>query len=735
MSSETGSLAGRFARLLKNSDLILTFGLFGVVGILILPVTPLVLDMLLALSIALSLLILLVIVYVRDPSEFSVFPTVLLTLTLFRLGLNVASTRLILLDGYAGNVIDAFGNFVVRGNFVVGLVVFLILVVINFVVITKGAGRIAEVTARFTLDAMPGKQMSIDAELNAGVIDELEAGRRREKIQREADFYGAMDGASKFVRGDAMAGILITLINIVGGISIGVFQKDLALVESLHRYTLLSIGDGLVSQIPSLIVSVAAGLLITRSSDDVDMGEHLGNQLLQFPRAIAVVGVMLLIFAILPGMPTVPFMILGLGAFGVAHMVKKSGFAKRRDRFEKALEGSARKGLPGETASGAGESGTPAEGGAPAPAAAQGPADFQKIISVETFAVELGFGLLSLADRAQGGDLLDRITGARKTFAREVGMIVPAISVRDNLELESNEYRFLLRGKEVARGMVVPQRWMAMNVAGGKIDLKGIPAVEPVFGLDAVWIVESEKRNAEIGGFTVVDAPSVLITHLAESLRGCAHLILEREDTQKLIDLVKEKNPTLVNELLPDLASVGLVQRVLQNLLKERIPIKNLGLILETIADFATLSKSPDDLSEQARRRLGLYFVDAYEADKGLLKALTLEPRLEQALAQRVKRTQFDLGLVMDPALTQHLLSELEPRLAAMIDEGLTPLVVLSAELRLAFRRFFEPSLPRMVVLSYQELPDAVQIKSHGIICLPPGMETAPVNTQQMAAG
>ncbi len=696
--------------------------LFGTIVILVLPVPPVLLDLLLAMSIGISLLTLLIVVYVKDPSDFSVFPTLLLAVTLFRLGLNVATTRLILLDGYAGEVIQVFGNFVVRGNYVVGTVVFFILIVINFVVITKGAGRIAEVAARFTLDAMPGKQMSIDAELNAGVIDEVKANERRQKIQREADFYGSMDGASKFVRGDAVAGILITIINVVGGIGIGVFQKNLPLVQALQKYTLLSIGDGLVSQVPALVISVAAGVLITRSSEKENMGIIMGRTLTVYPKAIYACGVMLFVFAFLPGMPFLPFFSLGCVCVGIARLLKKKGYWTS-DEFTMAPAGAAA--VAGAAAGGA--AALPGGAGAAAlPEAPAGPqpgslADLQKMIGTDVFAIELGYTLLGLADTRQHGDLLERITGVRQKFAREMGVIIPPIAIRDNLELENTQYRFLLRGKELARSNLVPNRWLAMNVANSTVTLKGIPTVEPVFNLEAVWIPEEERKTAEINGYTVVDATSVLITHLSETLRDNAAHILEREDVQKLMETVKEKNPTLVNELLPDLASVGLIQRVLQNLLREKLPIKNLTLVLETIADFAGLTKNPDELSEQVRKRLGVYFVQQYEVEPNQIQALTLDPRLEQQLVQRVKRTQVDVSLLMDPDLTGHMLRELEPRLTAMSEKGMEPVVLTTTELRLAFKRFFEPSFPRMVVLAYQELPNEVQVQSVGIITLPPG--------------
>ncbi len=715
MASDSTSVEGpggnRWGVFLRNTDLFFTFALFGIITLLILPVAPVFLDIFLAASIGLSLLVLLVVIYLRDPTEFSIFPTMLLAVTLFRLGLNVASTRLILVEGYAGNIIQSFGDFVVQGNYVVGVVVFCILVVINFVVITKGAGRIAEVTARFTLDAMPGKQMAIDAELNAGLIDEVTAGQRRQKIQKEADFYGAMDGASKFVRGDAVAGILITLINIVGGIAIGAWQKGLPLMDAMQKYTLLSIGDGLVSQIPALIVSVGAGMLVTRTATGSNLGSEIGRQLAIYPRALAIAGGMLLIFAIVPGLPTLPFGMLGAGCLGAAWLLDKKGIAEKA-RSSLQLANSDQPALPG----GASVAAETADADKPHPGSIE---ELQTMIGTDRFAIELGFNLLSLASEADNGDLLQRITGVRQKFARELGLIVPPLAVRDNLELEGNEYRFLLRGKELARARLEPKRWLAMNVSDSPTELKGTPTVEPVFGLEAVWVSDDERKNAEIHGFTVVDAGSVLITHLSEVLRVQAHQLIEREDVQKLIDAIKEKNATLVNELLPDLVSVGLIQRVLQNLLQEQVPIRNLTLILETIADYAPLTKSADELSEQARRRLGPYFIQQMNDEQGQLPALTLEPRLEQALATRVKRTQFEVGLMMDPDLTGLILEQLGSRVKQLTDEGQEAILVTTTEVRLAFRRFFEPNFPRLTVLAYQEIPGETEVRNLGVIAAP----------------
>jgi len=718
---------GGFRSLAKNSDLAFVIAIFFAVILLVLPIPPIVLDLFLSLSIGISLLVLLVVIYVKDPTEFSVFPTVLLAVTLFRLGLNVASTRLILLHGHtgtqaAGSVIEAFGEFVVRGNYVVGAVIFLILVIINFVVITKGSGRIAEVAARFTLDAMPGKQMSIDAELNAGIITEQDALSRRAKIQEQADFYGAMDGASKFVRGDAVAGIFITIINVIGGILIGVFMQDMPLDACFRNYTLLSIGDGLVTQIPAIIVSVAAGLLVTRAASDTDLGSYLSRQLTYYRKPIMIAGCFLIFFGLVGGMPTGPFLTLGLACIGAAYIMKIRGIGDHR----KPRAGQQTQALPGAV-EGEAQAGAASQDGqampAPVSSAQTAQQNIEKAIHVDTFSIEIGYGLLSLADKKQGGDLIDRITGSRTNFAKEMGLVLPTINVRDSIDLEANSYRFLLRNREVASGSLQPNQFLAMNVMGSSATLKGTPTVEPVYGIDAVWILENEKQSAELNGYTVVDAPSVLVTHLADVLKEISHLILDREGTQKLIDFVKDRHPVLIEELLPDLVSIGLIQRVLQNLLKEQIAIRNLPLILETIADFAPLTKNPDDLAEQVRQRLSMYFVPEYVADPesepNLIQCLSLDPHLENSLVSRVKRTQHDIGLIMDPGLTESLLQELTPKINNMIESGLTPIVITTIELRLALRRFLEPSFPRLVLLSYQEMPTQMQLRPFDTIAVP----------------
>jgi flagellar biosynthesis protein FlhA len=698
---------------LKKGDLAFVAALFGTVVLLVVPVSSALLDVLLAASIGVSLLILLIIVYVREPEDFSGFPTLLLSVTLYRLALNVASTRLILVDAHAGKIIQAFGDFVVRGNYVVGAVVFLILVVINFMVITKGAGRIAEVAARFTLDAMPGKQMAIDAELNAGLIEEGVATLRRAKIQKEADFYGAMDGASKFVRGDAIAGILITLINVVGGIIIGVVQKGMAVSEALRKYTLLSIGDGLVAQVPALVVSLAAGILVTRASEESDLGNYLSKQLTLYPRAVAICAGMMGVFAIVPGMPMSPFLFLAVSLGTLAWRLSK---AERDEESRGGVGGGATQAAK-VPSPGVEKAAVPVEGRAKAVSE-----EFKRLMEVDVLCVELGVGILGLADRKAGGDLLDRVTGVRRNFARDLGMLIPPIAIRDSLDLESSEYRFLLRGREVSRGKILLKHWLAMNVSNSPVRLKGVDTVEPVFGLKATWVEEEEKRTAEIHGFTVVDPSSVLITHLSETIKRHAYLILGRQDVQALLDSLKESHPVLLSELIPDHLTVGGVQRVLQNLLREGVSIKNLPTIMECLGDVAPVTKNPDELSEHVRKRLGTYFVAEYESEGAGVKAITLEPRLEQILASKVHRTQFDVGLVLDPQMAQHLLVEISKRMSEMAEKGYTPILITTSELRLAFKRFFEPSLAKLVVLAYQELPPQTEIQNVAIILPPPNV-------------
>ncbi|MEK7675872.1 MAG: flagellar biosynthesis protein FlhA [Verrucomicrobiota bacterium] len=679
----------------------LTCGLFGTILLMILPVSPFLLDSLLAISIALALLILLVILYVKDPADFTGFPTLLLFITLYRLALNIASTRLILLDGYAGHIIEAFGNFVVRGNYVVGMVVFLILVVINFVVITKGAGRIAEVAARFTLDALPGKQMAIDAELNAGMINESEARTRRRKVEEEADFYGAMDGASKFVRGDAIASVLITLINILGGFAIGILQKGMTVSDALQRFTLLSIGDGLVSQIPALITSTAAGILITRAAAKDDLGHELSKQLLFHPKVMNTLTVMLVAMAIVPGLPMLPFLVIA----GI------TGIMARGLKNENPFPAVNSEAVAADTRPGSAEPAASPAGGAGE--------KLESLLGLDALQIELGYGLVGLADTRKGGDLLERVTGVRRAFAQEIGVVLPPIRLRDNLQLGVNEYRFLLKGNVIAQGELMPGHWLAMNATHSKATLKGVPTVEPVFQLPATWVTEVERKNAEISGYTVVDAASVLVTHLSETVKRNCQDILSRQDVQALLDNLKQTHPTVVGELIPAQLTVGQVQRILQNLLAEGISIRNLAGILEKVSDYAALTKNPDELSEHARRALGAQITRQYQSEPGKLQAITLDPRLEQQIAQGVRQSASEISLMLEPKLARHVVESLSQRIQQMLAAGQQPVILCAPQIRLAFRRFFESTFSDLAVLSYHEIPPRVEIQNAAVITCP----------------
>ena len=700
-----GTLSNSMRKLLKYGDLWLIFALFGTILLLILPVPPVLLDMLLAISIGLSLLTLLVILYLRTPAEFTGFPTLLLFITLYRLALNVASTRLILLNGYAGNIIQAFGNFVVQGNYVVGMVIFLILVLINFIVITKGAGRIAEVAARFTLDAMPGKQMAVDAELNAGLINETEARNRRRAVEEEADFYGAMDGASKFVRGDAIAAILITLINIVGGFAIGILQKGMTMGEALQHFTILSIGDGLVSQVPALITSTAAGILVTRATSKNDLGRELSRQLLFYPKALTILAVMLGIMAMVPGLPTMPFLTMAVIVGLLSHTLHRNGMPDM-GTDSKAVAG----GMQGKSNDG--------KAGAAAVPSAEPKANekIETLLSLDTLQIELGFGLVPMADTKRGGDLLERVTGVRRSFASDMGMLIPPIRLRDNLQLGTNEYRFLLKGNPIAQGQLMPNHWLAMNATNSKVNLKGIPTVEPVFQLPATWVTDVERKNAEIAGFTVVDAPSVMVTHLSETVRRHCHEILTRQDVQALIDNLKQTHAAVVNELIPSQLSLGQVQRILQNLLAEGISIRNLAGILEKVGDYAAFTKNPDELSEHARRAMGGQLAKPFQNETGGLRAITMDPRLEAQLAMGVRQTPTEIALVVDPKLARHVVESMSKFVQQMISGGHQPVVLCAPQLRLAFRRFFENTFSDLAVLSYAEIPARVQVQNAAVI-------------------
>ena len=676
-----------YNRLLNQSDVLIAVGVILILTVMIIPLPTSFLDLLLVVNISLSLTILLVAMYLTEPLELSVFPGLLLVMTLYRLSLNVASTRLILGDAYAGKVISAFGNFVVKGNYVVGFVIFLILVVIQFVVITKGAGRIAEVAARFTLDAMPGKQMSIDADLNAGLIDEDEARKRRKKIAREADFYGAMDGASKFVRGDAIAGLIITLINILGGFIIGIAQKKMAFDEALQTYTLLTVGDGLVSQIPALIISTAAGIVVTRATSESNLGHDLATQLLRQSRALYVVAGALFFFGLTPGLPTLPFFVLATMAGFVA---RTSAKAEKTALAEEA-QIAAREETEEE--------------------------NIERYLQVDPLEIEIGYSLIPLVDEEQGGDLLHRITAIRKQCAIELGIIIPPIRIRDNISLEPDKYVIKIRGVEVAEGRILMSRLLALSSEPTSQKLEGIPTKDPAFNLPALWIPVHLKDKAEKMNYTVVEPDAVLATHLREVIKNHAHEILNRQNVHELIENVKKENTTVVEELVPNLLTIGQIQKVLQNLLREKVPIRDLVTILEVLADHAATTKDTDVLTEYVRHALAKTIYKSYVSTDGVLYAMVLEPRLENLLTENLNQNK-EMGLNLEPHLLKQLYNKIKLLADTMSNRGNTPLILCSPMIRLYFKRLIEMAFPQIVVLSYSEIPPDVEIQSIGTIGL-----------------
>ena len=669
----------------RKSDIAFSLGTIGIIAVLVIPLPPVLMDVLLSFNLATSFMIFLLTIYVKRPLDFSVFPSLLLMATLFRLSLNVASTRLILLHGYAGKVIQAFGYFVVGGNYVVGVIVFLILVVINFIVITRGATRISEVAARFTLDSMPGKQMSVDADLNAGLITEEEARRRRSDIERQADFYGAMDGASKFVRGDAIAAIIILLINIIGGLAIGILQHHMAPQQALHTYTLLTVGDGMVSQIPALIISTAAGIIITRSSSESHLALDFTQQILSQPRAIAIAAFLLFVFALLPGLPKFPLFALSFMAAGLYYIVNRS--IKRQKPPEEAREKTAEK-----------------------------KEMVEDLLRVDLLEVEIGYGLIPLVDTSQGGDILERITLVRRQIALELGIIIPPVRVRDNVQLEPNQYRIKIKGEEVAKGELMVRHYLAMDTGIVEKPVSGIKTKDPAFGLDAVWIKEEQKEEAERNGYTVVSASSVFITHLTEVIKSHSYELLGRQEVKNLIDNLQQTYPAVVEELIPNLMSLGEVQKVLQNLLRERIPIRDLLSIMETLADWATQTKNIDILTEYVRQSLARLITRQYKDENNEIWVIALDPRLEQEISQAIEHKERTSYIHLDPSTITKIIDKLNPLVKKAISMQKEAIVITSSSIRPFFKRIVERFIPSLVVLSYNEIIPEVRVKTIGIL-------------------
>lgn len=680
-----GAAAGAPARMGGGAETWLSLAVVVVVALLIVPLSPVLLDALLATSFAISVLVLLVTLSINDPLDFSIFPSLLLLVTLLRLGLNVNSTRLILGHGHAGEVIAAFGNAVIGGNYIVGLVIFLILIVINFMVITKGAGRVAEVAARFTLDAMPGRQMSIDADLGAGLIDEAEARRRREEIQRYADFYGAMDGSAKFVRGDAIAGLLITGINLIGGFLIGITQQGMTAREALGTFTSLTVGDGLVTQIPALIVSTAAGIIVTYGSKSPSVGPAIAAQMTRHQSALWISSAILGLMGLAPGFPVLPFFLLSGLLAAVAWMVRARQARERSPEASVQLK----------------------------PGGKVEPAPIKDLLQVEPLEVEVGYALVPLVDEAQKGDLLQRIGLMRKQLAVELGIIVPPARIRDNIQLPATEYAIKLRGVRVASGEVLPRYLLALDTTGIAAPIDGIRTVDPSFGLPAVWIMPDHRVEAEAGGYSVVEPQTVLSTHLMETIKRHSAELLSRQNVRELLDALKETHPALVDETIPGKLSLGTVHRVLQRLLREGVPIRDLALILETLSDAAETTKDPEALGEQVRRTLSTVLVQIFDDGDGTISGITMGPRLEAALMGLFSPRPVREGArALEPEDLTSALRQLNDLMTLHKRDGQFRPLITPPSLRIGVRRLVEPVMPNLPVLSLGELPAQTPVHS-----------------------
>ncbi|MGL1931436.1 MAG: flagellar biosynthesis protein FlhA [Desulfotalea sp.] len=687
----------RIKELLFRSDIAAAVGLVSILLIMIIPLPSILLDFFLSINITLALLILIISLYTVKATEFSIFPAILLTTTLFRLSLNVASTRLILLKGHegpgaAGNVIQSFGQFVVGGNYVVGIVIFVILVLINFMVITKGAGRVAEVAARFTLDAMPGKQMAIDADLNAGIIDEQTAKQRREDISNEAAFHGAMDGASKFVKGDAVAGIIITLINIGAGFVIGVLQKGMPMAEAAANYTILTVGDGLVGQIPALIISTAAGLLVTRSTGDKDFGSDIQAQFTQNTMAIWVVSGILILFALIPGLPFVPFLILAIVLAYIAYTLEKEKVVTEEDTKQKKAVEKAEE------------------------AAAPKDENYEEMLNVELLQLEVGYGLIPYVDANQNGELLTRIQSVRKQFAMNQGFILPPIHIKDNLQLSPNHYTLALKGVSIADSEILPGHFMAMDPGMVTEQIKGVPTTEPAFGLPAIWITEDKMEQAQVAGYTVVDCTTVMTTHISEIIKQHARELVGRQEVQGLLDNLSKKYPKLVEDVVPGLIQLGTLMRVLQNLLKEGVSIRDLRTILETIADWAPITKDPLILTEYVRHSMARA-ISADLAIEGTIPVITISKPAEDAIQNAVQIKETGSYLALDPVIAQRILDSISQAIP-MFEGGHRPVLLVPPQLRPHVYSLTERYFPALTVLSHNEISQNLNVQSLGTVTL-----------------
>ncbi|HHW12412.1 MAG TPA: flagellar biosynthesis protein FlhA [Firmicutes bacterium] len=670
-----------------SGEIVVVVLMVVILGMMFIPLPTFVLDLFFTVNIALSFLILMLTMNVRKSLEFSVFPTVLLMTTLFRLALNVSSTRLILLNGYAGQVIEAFGNFVAGSNPVVGFIIFLILTLINFLVITKGSERVAEVAARFTLDAMPGKQMSIDADLNAGLITEEEARARRREVAREADFYGSMDGASKFVKGDAIAGLIITVINLLGGVIIGMWQRGLDALGALQLYALLTVGDGLVSQVPALLISTATGVLVTRAASEDNLGADLTSQLLRYPQILLITAVVLALFGLVPGMPTIPFLVIALLLWWLTSILRR----EQKERAETAVE---------------------QQQAAAQEQVAYKPEHVLSLLAVDPMEVEIGYSLIPLVDKSQGGDLFERVSLIRRQVALELGIILPAIRIRDNMQLAPNQYVIKIKGVEVGSGELMTHSFLAMDAGAVTEKVSGIPTKEPAFGLPALWITADQREKAEMSGYTVVDCPSVLATHLTEIIRNYAYELLGRQEIQAMLDYIKTDYPVVVEELIPNLMTIGEIQKVFAQLLKEGIPLRNLVTILETLADYAPMTKDTDVLTEYVRVALKRQISKMLAGNGNKIQVLTLSPQTEE----RILRAQDSEGEPLSPSWLNEFYASLNQQIRPIIQEGRNPVLLVAPAIRRYVRSITERVSPKIFVVSYQEIIPEMEVHSLGMV-------------------
>ncbi len=679
--------------ILKNSDIVLALMFFMVIILMVLPITTWMLDIFLTLSISFSIIVLLISIYVLRPLEFSTFPTILLFSTVFRLSLEIAATRLILLYGYkgtdaAGVVIQSFGKFIIGGNYAVGIVIFIIFIVINFLVVTKGAGRVAEVAARFTLDAMPGKQMSVDAELNSGLINDQEARKKRSDIIKEADFYGSMDGASKFVRGDVVAAIVIIVVNIIGGLLIGIFQHHMSLAQAASDYTLLSIGEGLVAQIPALIVSTASGVIITRASRETNLSKEFSKQFATYPRALYTGAGILFFFGIIPGLPHWPFILLAIILAISAFLISRDTLRKKVEIEQKTVE--EKKIVPESQI-------------------------LESVMQVDIIELEVGYGLISYVDSSRSGELLERIKGLRKQIAADLGMIVPPIHIKDNLALKPNEYVILIKGVEVSRFEIMQGKYLAMNPGNAAANIAGTVTKEPAFNLPALWIDESEKQKAQLAGWTVVEIPAVIATHIVEIIKQNAAELLTRQDTQKLLNILSAKYPKIVDDLIPNVLSLSTVQKILENLLNEGIPIKDMLTIIETLLDYGTTIKDPLLLTEYVRSALKRTITKTILDADGSVKVITLGKNFESAMLNEYKKAK-ELGVysAIEQPVYQKIIGAVKEQVKKALDGGHTPIILTSPAIRLFVKNILKDIIPGIVVVSSAEIAPNIKLQSIG---------------------